>query len=388
MNVNEFAKMISKHNEKDKRWSIICFITFIFTGFVGVDETTVLGKICFPLCGSIMIIFFTMHFLKKYLSIMLYMGIDTATENEYLYNIAKTQAFPVKKYFDFLRKKLVVWQIVFFIITSVIFILHTNYIGILIAVVMALIPSVVCLVYEKRFNKEICTRNKNWEAFVGGCLIGITSLVEICISFVYLFLGYMMVWAITSDNLLGGLNENVILYRSYENEKTFGIMLFSFLIFVFACMYPLKSKFKVIRIILGIIVIGFGVVDAVMENNMYTEIYEDKIIVSNFDRTKEYSLSEIESFKVYEDDEELQVKVTFKDGFSETLFGSVATNTEAFDEKYYSIYNFMEEMLPIYMENGAKGEIDKEDMEKLREIIKGYDKEIREAFEGIVELMS
>ena len=116
--------------------------------------------------------------------------------------------------------------------------------------------------------------------------------------------------------------------------------------------------------------------------------YEDKIIVSNFDRTKEYSLSEIESFKVYEDDEELQVKVTFKDGFSETLFGSVSTNTEAFDEKYYSIYNFMEEMLPIYMENGAKGEIDKEDMEKLREIIKGYDKEIREAFEGIVELMS
>lgn len=387
MNIKEFAKEISKHNEKDKRWSIICFITFIFTGFVGVDETNILGRICFPVCGSIMIVFFTMHYLKRYLSIMFYMGTGT-TDNDYIYRIAKTQAFQPKKYFGFLSKKLITWQVTFFAMASVIYIIHKNYIGILIAVVMGLIPMLVCLLYKKRFKKEICIRNKNWEDIVGGFLKGIISLVEVCISMFYLILGYLTVWAIISDGLGGGLDESVIVYRTYENEISFGIMFFSYMILVCLCMFPLKKKAAKTRIVLVVIVIFSGLVDIVMEKNVYTEIYEDKIVVSDFKRKKEYLIEEIESFKIYEEKDELQVKVTFKDGFSETLFGSVATNSEAFDKKYYSVYNFMEKMIPVYMKNGAKGEIDKDDIEKLRELIRGYDKEIRDAFDGIVEMMS
>lgn len=385
MNIKEFAKELSKHNEKDKRWSIISFITFIFTGLVGVDETNMFGKIGFPVCGSIMIIFFTMHYLKRYLSIMFYMGFTT--DNDYIYGIAKTQAFQPKKYFAFLRKKLVLWQAIFFFIASVTFIMHKNYIGVLIAAFMGAIPMLVCLLYEKRFKKEICTRNQTWEEIVGGILKGIISVFEIFISILYMLLGFLFVWAIISDIFVGGLDENVILYKTYESGASFGAVLFSFIILVCFWMIPIKKKISIIRTILLVVVIGCGIVDIVMGKNLYTEIYEDKIIVSNFERKREYSIDEIQSFKVYEEDGEFQVKVTFKDGFCETLFGSVATNTEVFDEKYYSECNFMADMIPKFIENGAKGEIDMEDMEEIKEYKVNYDEEIM-GIEKIIEVMS
>ncbi|MBQ3545036.1 MAG: hypothetical protein IJA34_08645 [Lachnospiraceae bacterium] len=385
MDIKEFSKLMQKHNEKDKRWSIIDLITFVLIGIVNIG---ILGKFSFPVFGSIMILFFAMHYLKSYLSIMVYMGIDNANVNDELYKIARTQAFPVKKYFDFLRKKLVVWQAVIFVFACAMVIIEKNYLGLIFAVIMGLIPSVMCDIFEKRFKKKMCSRDKALGEILGGFIIGITSIVECALSVIFITVGYFLLWAIISDGIFGTSGKNIVVYRTYEFEISFNVMIIMFIVCLFSWMYPLRKKAKIIRIIIGVLFIALGIVDIVMENNMYTEIYEDKIIVSDFERKKEYSIEEIESFKVYEEDDELQVKLIFKDGFSETLFGSVATNSDEFDEEYYSIYNFMEKMISVYMENGAKGEMDKEDMEELREMISGYDKEIRDSFERIVELMS
>lgn len=386
MNIKEFANVMQKYNEKDKRWSIICFISFIFIGIFGADKNDMVGRI---ICQSIMIIAFSMHYLKRYLSVVYYLDFDLGdTDNAYLYNIAKTQAFQLKKYFEFLRKRLIIWEVVIFVISSVMCICNKDYIGILFAVIMGLIPLIVCLFSEKQFKKKICSRNEYLIKIRHVVFRIITTLSEVLIAFFSIILGYFLVYATISNMLFGGFDENIVIYRSFVNGKSYGVMIFFLILAIIFWMYPIKKNAKVKRIILVSILIVSAIANIVIGNKVYTEIYEDKIIVSNHEKKKEYSLTEIKSFKVYEKEESFQIKVTFKDGCSEMLFGSESTYTEAFIEKYDCIYIFMEKMIPIYIENGAKGEIDMEDIENLRDYISGENKQSREAFENIVEMLS
>ena len=44
MDIKEFSKLMQKHNEKDKRWSIIDLITFVLIGIVNIDNYNYISK--------------------------------------------------------------------------------------------------------------------------------------------------------------------------------------------------------------------------------------------------------------------------------------------------------------------------------------------------------
>ena len=75
----------------------------------------------------------------------------------------------------------------------------------------------------------MCSRDKALGEIFGGVIIGITSIVECVISVIYIAVGYFLLWAIISDGIFGRLEKDIVVYRTYEFEISFNIMIIMFL---------------------------------------------------------------------------------------------------------------------------------------------------------------
>ena len=60
--------------------------------------------------------------------------------------------------------------------------------------------------------------------------------------------------------------------------------------------------------------------------------------------------------------------------------------TDAWGEKYYSIYNYVADMAEVMLQKGAKGNIT--DVEKLREHVRKLDKECIDGVEKMIDLLA
>ena len=385
VNIDLFTKEIKKNNDKDSKWSIMLFIAFICSTFFTMEsDNKETAGFVFLLIKCLIILGFSIHYLNQYLSIKMNMGFGIA-ENEYLYKVAKVQAFPVKEYFNYIRKKLLIWQVAILILGSIKAVMDKSYVEIIFVVFMSIIPALVSFVVQKMFEYRVSNRvNIGLDIFTG-ILKGIFEVLEIFAIFLYLIIGYIVVWAIISDAFVGKMNQNEIVYRSFKDEITFIVMLVSFIIFIFVCVFNFKTKGKFIRIFVGATLIVTAIVSIVMERNKYIDVTLDEIKVVNFSEKRAYSFDEVESFKVYMHDDSIQIKLFFDDGKAETVFGGVSTSTDTYEEEYFSEYNFAADLVSKLLDKGAKGSIS--DVEKLRSTVEGYDEELKNGLEEIIGLL-
>lgn len=385
MDIATFAKEIKRNNDNDKRWSIIMFIAFLCSGFAKIEsEGAGIGVVSAGVMGSVIILFFSKHYLNQYLSIKQNIGFGIA-ENEYLYKIARTQAFPVKKYFNFIRKKLLIWQIIILIYSVVMALIDKEYTGIIGGVIMAVIPLGVSYIVQKTFEYRISHRANGVADGLLGFLKGVLGIVEVVIVFIYLITGFMIVWAICTDVFGKELNESKIVYRSFEDETIFTVMVVVFVIFVSTCMLDLKKKPVFTRILAGSIVAVVGIIGIISERNNYTDITLDKITVASSEEKKEYRFDEIKSFEVFCHNDSIQVRLYFNDENDILLFSGMGTSTEAYDEKYYSEYNFVADLVAKFLDYGIEGKM--RDAGKLQNSVEGYDEKVKDGLGEIIELL-
>jgi hypothetical protein len=380
MNVVAFANEIKKGNKTNTIRSIVMFMVFLLAVFMSSAGSSTFSMRT-EILGIVLIVFlYGIEYWKSYLRI--------EDGGFGLCSIARTNAFDVKGYFSYIRKKQVIWNVVILIYMIVIGLLTKNYIYVFCSIGVAVLPLIIG--FGKQFIFVYYTRNrvKTWISVVGGIASFFEVFAIFVVSLFYLVAGFLLGYTILSDLATGGLNDKEILYRSSGFSYLFGGLMIVWLLFAVSFLFSFRlacgKKKILIRSILGASVVILFVANIVLECNNYVEVGMDKITVATFEGRKVYSFDEIESYEIYDDDG-IQVKLSFQDGNTAELIGKTSTISDAYDELYYSEYNFVADLLPEFEACGAKGKI--RDVEELRDEVAGMDSELSVGLEEIVSFM-
>lgn len=385
MNIEKFAKEIRKKSDRDRRWTKLMLVVYVCACFFEPEiDNIVIDEMLYLAIRAVVVVGFAMRHINQYIRMKTDTGFGS-TEDESLCKVAGNHAFPVKEYFAFIRKKLIIWQGIILVIGVIKPFMEKQYIDILFSVVMALLPFAVSFMMQKIFEYRMCHTVSLKVEFLSGIFKMAFDAIEVIVLFVYTILAWFIIWAFITDGLIVNFNQNEIVYRAFKDETAFIVMLVAFIVFIYACAISSKKISRYVRIISAIVVVVSGIVSGIMENNYYTEITPDSIVVVNREDRREYTFEDVETFKVYSEDESIQVILYFNDGKSELLFSGASTSSEAYDEAYYSEYNFVADLVKKLLENGAEGII--EDVEELGEDIEGLDVEVKKGLDEIVGLL-
>lgn len=139
-------------------------------------------------------------------------------------------------------------------------------------------------------------------------------------------------------------------------------------------------------IIPGLLVVIILVSMVYIDKNNNTIIANDKIITSSHGEKEEYSFDEVKTFEIFYKGDEIGFRLTMNDDREIDVVDSSYSNTDAWGEKYYSIYNYVADMAEVMLQKGAKGNIT--DVEKLREHVRKLDKECIDGVEKMIDLLA
>lgn len=388
MNVTAFAQKIKKDNRTDRDKCKCFFIIFLCSVFIltGYEDSTAFGAGDFAVI-LLIVLLYSVSFYRQYIRVT-----EKSADNKYLYNIVRAHAFNVKEYFLYIRKKQLVWQIAILAYIVAVGIIHkvagTVHIDISFfaaGIAAAIIPSIVGVIIQKDFEYRISNRCRQGFGFLKIIIGGLLWLAEIILSFVIIFIVIFSVWAVISDSIAKDFNNSEIIYRTYSFTAVLTVMMIVAGLFIYVCVFYFEKKRVLLRIIFGALTIMLGIVEAILEQNNYVDIKMDEIIVVTFDGKTAYSFDEIEGYNICEEDEGIQVKMTFNDGNTVKLFSGLSTSTEAYDEIYYSEYNYVADLIRKFSEYEVEGSIT--DIDKLRDAVEGLDNELGDGLEEIIGFM-
>ena len=110
-------------------------------------------------------------------------------------------------------------------------------------------------------------------------------------------------------------------------------------------------------------------------------IREDSFTVKKAGKSTDYTIDEVESFRVYEYDNAVQVELTVKGGEKIRLFDDSMDDTDAWAEKYTSDYDYAAKLSERLMSKGISGTLEERD--ELEKIVKNMNKKNRDGFEEL-----
>lgn len=110
----------------------------------------------------------------------------------------------------------------------------------------------------------------------------------------------------------------------------------------------------------------------------HVRLTKDAITVKKAGNEKNYGFDDVTGYRIYCQNEALQMELSFRDGTKETIFKGASEETEGWRNEYYGDANYADYLVDQFMERGVMGTL--EDQEKLEKIISGYDKQIWDAY--------
>lgn len=387
-NTAAFAEKIKKENRMGRGGSRLAVILFLLSVYMfdSWDVTSAYSNTNIPSksglnAGTIFIILytvllFTMKFYRQYLRITV--GLSGASFHEDICEIAKNNAFDTKSYFQFIRKKLFVWQVVIFLCIITAGILHRDSMYFVLGFFAIAISFITGFLIQKNFEYKICNRVNIAFDVPGDILKGIICIIEVILICAYI----IAIFAVILGCAAVDFDDSEIIYRTYTHlfvEFIVGIC--AILCGFTAVFYPEKKSTWRNLIFITILLVFL----IIFSCNSYIDIRMDRIIVADFSGRDEYSFGEIESYVVYEDDDAIQVKLTFDNGKTVKLFSGMSLCTDAYTDAYYSEYNFTADLIRLISANGAEGSI--KDIDALCSDVEGMDKELSEGLEEIIEFL-
>lgn len=378
MNIEGFAKEIRKQNQEQV---IQCVLILVALCGVYLMEDVFRGNDLLEpglACELLIAVLLGVNFHRIYLTAM-----DDDRNRKYLDLVVRPHTFAVKEYFSYIRKKQIYWQLAIIVIRIAAAIQQRRAVESITAIAAGIVPSLVSFVEQRVFAHRIRNRIRMAESAVLGLLRGLLMVAQVMLCFASIFALGFLGYAIISDLLAPGFDQSEVIYRNYGQHLLFWGYLIAEGLVLMLFVLERKRKFRLAAVILFAVIFVAALAE---EHFCYVDTYPDRIIVSGFSGKKVYTFDQIESFAVYPEDEFLQVETTFSDGKKAKLFGgNVTTQTDGWEERYYSEYHYMAEAAPLFLKEGAVGTV--REAEKLRENVKDLDTQIQEGLEQMIAVM-
>lgn len=234
--------------------------------------------------------------------------------------------------------------------------------------------------FQYRLEKKISIGEDGVISGVRGIVTCIVTLGNIC---GFVFLGIILYAIIHDNTIMKSYDDSEVVYQVFYN-RLFPIWMIFMGIFVSSLQMYYGKKLNVI--IPGLLVVIILVSMVYIDKNNNTIIANDKIITSSHGEKEEYSFDEVKTFEIFYKGDEIGFRLTMNDDREIDVVDSSYSNTDAWGEKYYSIYNYVADMAEVMLQKGAKGNIT--DVEKLREHVRKLDKECIDGVEKIIDLLA
>ena len=391
-NMNEFIKIIRKQNKERIGW-IVLWILGLFV-FVCKDENT--GK--FPigngytLLGAALILMASMDYLINYLAI--YKGDATAKSffnvpvggDNSIISIMKVHSFDADRYFNALMIKQLPLQLISVAINTIMIFVEIQKVSdsLLISALILLIPTFVNFL-ARSIVKHLLTHNEKRKLAVMRALSrGLFNLFKLVAGIAAAIMAVILIMAIISSKLsMDDIPEEEVARVSSGADAYMALALIGTAVFVYLLMdgsYHLLTSIK--RHTLALLVGAAAVTGIVMyvytSNYNNVTIREDRFTVKKSAKTTEYSINDVESFRVYEDDNAVQIELTMKTGAKVKLYNDSMGDTEAWKDKYTSDYDYAARLSERLLSSGVSGKL--EETDKLEDIVSTMKKIDREDF--------
>lgn len=380
MNTKTFADELRKQNREHGEGSIRVLIALF--GVYLLKDVWGGGSGVYTGVKLFVALLYGVSFHRMYLAVITEDSITKMNVRKYLDRVIRPHAFPHREYFSYIRRKQIIGQAVIVIIGMAFAVMRKDAVEGIVAAATGVVPTIVSFVEQLLFAHRISSRTAWGKEAALDIWRGLLSFTQFVISAATImsicFLGY----AALSDALAPGLHKGLVIYRVYMGDM---LIVYVLVLVIFVCCFLFRAKRRY-RIITGILSAAALVMLLIGDHFFYIDTCPDRIVVSGFSGKKEYTFNEIREFVIYPEDEMFQVKVTLADGREAKLFGGgVSTSSESWDERYFSEYDYMVELAPLFLESGAKGEI--REVEEMRESAAELNPQIGEALEKLIALL-
>ena len=406
MIIENFRKYMGKSNRQLFGW-IFTWITSVLMFCVTTkSESVTLEKLDgFNTAIAVMLLLIAVNmYIDKYSKFYGSKDMDRTEDlallrNETVIEIMKSNSFNMGLYFKALYIKLVPIQIVSAVLLGVAgaFKVFPMTNAVIFIGVMLAVPGLMVMMRYLVADYELDHSFGLGRKVVYGLFNGIYSFARIFVVGVsFIMLGTLALALFSSNTVMKGIDDNVpVCFTS--NTGIF--MIIMFVAAILLCLFLtdtdkelLVSSWVKVRNVLMIVSIATLIVTA----GIYTYVYknsnvmltENTITVNNYGTKTEYTLDDIESYRVYykQGDDAMDMEVTFKDGHIETLFKGNSDSTNAWNDKYLSDYHYAYDIMCQLADRGIVGTID--DKDKIEKTVSGYDEKIYEAYHDMLRVVS
>lgn len=399
MDIHKFTKRIQKMNKNDYNKVILAFIAFL-----GFDFCMTLMSGCnglsFLLIGQCILVVTALEVGRYQWNRYLYLNEDELTlgARKSLSEVTRMQAFPVKEFFAYVNKKMVILAVLLGVSSVLIGILGATaeegkpfvwgrfFIILCFCVVNGLCPFLVGI-WKKKFwiyQNKMGTKGKlNMVLMVcGKMFMVVEALFMVCVAMI----ATVFLWAIISDVFAPNIDETIVVLRSYPYGYSFILIVIT----VITALWLLVDGHhmnKISKVVGAISIVFFivAIVVLVVETHIYTEFSNNQITIRQLRNTKTYEIEDVKRFIIYDEDDAIQMKLYFDDEKFTKISGPAQTYSKLYEKTYYSEYNFIADYIERLQEAGASGQI--EDIKKLQENVSDLEPEVRSGLEKIILFM-
>lgn len=395
MDLQKFAESIQRANKVDWKKDILAFV-----GFIGFDFCMVLISVNNNLLVSLIslcILFVTALEVGRYQwnRYLYFINDDIFLSRKSLSEVARLQAFPVEEYFAYVNKKMVKPAVFLGICSALIGILG-GFIGddnsfawgryaiiLCFALINAFCPYLIGIWKMKFWDYQSRMGSKgklNIVHMVCGKLFAVVEvLFVICVTIV----SSIIIWAIISQMISPHIDDSIVLLRSYPYAYSFILIILAEIVTLLALVFC--HRFSKIVGGISIAIFTAALIALVVEAHIYADITKEQITVCRVWKTKTYDLNDVTSFVIYNERDDIQMKIYFDDGSFAKMSGSAQTSSKKYEKNYDSEYNFIADYIPKLQEAGVSGEI--KDVTKLQEDVTELAPQAKSGLDQIIELM-
>lgn len=395
MKVKYFAKWVKKNNPSDHRKSILAYagfagFAFLFSLF-GNDK-----GIAYYLAGSGILILAALgvgrYQWERYFNV---------TEDELsggvkpISQVVRLHVFPVEEYFAYVGRQMKrpFWVILSF--SSIMAVTAWGFEGkerYGIAVFMLGLGIVCgCCTYayggikKKQFLHQLKMGQEGVANIFLTILSKIWAMVEVLFLICTILPGACLFWIVLQGLMELPIEETGIVLRNYRWGYSIFAVILSLAAWLYGfCNHEMKKLAKVMYVLSFLCLIGAFVL-ASCENHIYTEFAGDEFRIHDLWKEEVYGMEEIESFRIYEDHESIQMELVFGDRVVEKIFGTGQTSNDLYEKAYDNEYEFLADYVDKLQKLGAEGKL--EDVEMLKERVAELNPKIQEGWRRILELM-
>ncbi|MBR1674630.1 MAG: hypothetical protein IJ703_06705 [Eubacterium sp.] len=389
-----FIKFIREQNKRRIGWIVLWLLgLFIFTCKEGVGKLS--AGVGYTLFGAGLLLIASIDYMINYLvayrgagDLKVYMS-ETVRGDGSLVRIMKAHSFDVDAYFNGVMKRLLPLQLVSMGINLVfIFVkIHRVSDALIVSGLILLIPTAVNLITRSVFKYLLTHEAKRTVAVLKALSRGFFNLVKLVAGVAAALMLVILIISIVSSNIImKDISNDEVVRVSTGTDAYMAVALIASAVFIYLILdgsYHLLSALKrhIIAVFFAAAAIGGIVMFVMTASKDNVTIREDSFTVKKAGKSTDYTIDEVESFRVYEYDNAVQVELTVKGGEKIRLFDDSMDDTDAWADKYTSDYDYAAKLSERLMSKGISGTLEERD--ELEKIVKNMNKKNRDGFEEL-----